>query len=145
MIHQSDQVKGNNPLASYDEPMTRIDNRITDPPILSSHGEIPLGEIRRATDSNRWQDHWSNNLIKSRGTTPWRVTTSHWLVSITGSTIHNSDQVKGNNPLASYGEQPTRTDNRINDPPILSSQGEQLTKPEQCSASLLELNNDSIE
>ena len=52
MIHQSYQVDGK-PLASHDEPMTRIDNRTNDPPILSSQGEQPLGELRWATDSDR--------------------------------------------------------------------------------------------
>ena len=38
---------------------------------------------------------------------------------ITGSMIHHSYKVKGNNPLMSYDEPLTRTDNRINDPPFL--------------------------
>ena len=45
--------QGEQPLASYVEPLTRTDNRINDPPILSSQGEQPLGELRRATDSYR--------------------------------------------------------------------------------------------
>ena len=45
------QAKRNNTLVSYDEPLTCTDNTI-------SKGKT-LGELRRGTDSNRWQDQWS--------------------------------------------------------------------------------------
>ena len=88
IIHHSYLLKRNIPLMCYDEPLTRNDNRINDPPILLSQKNL----------------------------TPGRVTTDHELVPITGSMIHQSYQVKGNNPVASYDEPRTRTDNRINDP-----------------------------
>jgi hypothetical protein len=44
---------GNNHDQKCQNGMTRTDNRINDPPIWSSQGEQPLGELRRATDSYR--------------------------------------------------------------------------------------------
>ncbi len=60
-ITDPNKPRGTTPLVSYDEPLTRTDNRIkelglatplNDTTILSSQGET-LGELRRATDSDR--------------------------------------------------------------------------------------------
>ena len=63
------ETKGYHPLVSYDESPTHTDNRI-------SQGET-LGSTIHIIS------------VKSRGTTPWRVTTSQRLGQMTGSPIHN--------------------------------------------------------
>ena len=55
MIHHSDQVNGNNPLTSYDERLTRTDNRVNDPPIFSSQGEQSLGKLLTRIDNTMCQ------------------------------------------------------------------------------------------
>jgi len=39
---------------SYDEPLTRTDNRINDPPLLSSQEEIPFGKSPKVNDLDGW-------------------------------------------------------------------------------------------
>ena len=54
------ESKGNSPLASYDEPITRTDNRINEPPLsYQVKGKSPLARCHK---SLTWTDNRITNL-----------------------------------------------------------------------------------